>query len=165
MSRAERQGTILRLIREQDIATQNELAEALRAAGHDVVQTTVSRDVADLGLVKIRGENGLAYAHPGTPAQPRGQMRDLRLALRRWALSIESSANLVVITTPNGFADPLAQSIDDADRPRILGTIAGENTILVIAAEHVPGSVLRDELRSHVAGEANRGLPKLTERS
>ena len=151
MSRVERQGAILRLIREQAIATQNELADALRAAGYDVVQTTVSRDVADLGLVKVRSNGGLVYASPDTPLQSSNRMRDLRQALRRWATSIESSANLVVITTPNGFADPLAQSIDDASHPNVLGTIAGENTILVIAAEGVAGAALRDDFRNHVA--------------
>ncbi len=150
MSRVERQGTILRLIRDQQIATQNELAAALRIAGYDVVQTTVSRDVADLRLVKVRGDSGLVYASPDTPAQSSSRMRGVRLALRRWATSIESSANLVVITTPAGFADPLAQSIDEANYPPVLGTIAGENTVVVIAKEGFSGLALRDDFRNHL---------------
>ena len=150
MSRVERQGTILRLIREQEIATQNELAAALRIAGYDVVKTTVSRDVADLRLVKVRGDRGLVYASPDTPAQSSSRMRGVRLALRRWATSIESSANLVVITTPAGFADPLAQSIDEANYPPVLGTIAGENTVVVIAKEEFSGLALRDDFRNHL---------------
>lgn len=148
MSRQERHGTIRRLIAEQSIATQNDLVEALRAAGHDVVQTTVSRDIADLGLVKIRDENGqLAYAEVGAEERNGDRVYALRRAFRRWALSLESSGNLVVVTTPAGFADPLAQSIDESRHPLVLGTIAGENTILVIAREGVSGAALCEDLR------------------
>ena len=66
MNRRERQGLILQLVREREIGTQTELAEALRDLGHDVVQTTVSRDIAELGLVKVRSASGrLVYAPPG----------------------------------------------------------------------------------------------------
>jgi transcriptional regulator of arginine metabolism len=146
MNRSERQGAIRRLVHEQPISTQAELAAALEAAGHDVVQTTVSRDIRDLGLVKVRDAAGrLVYALPGD-ARP----RDLGPTLRRVALSVESSGNLVLITTPSGFASALAEEIDRSGHPRILGTVAGDNTILVVAREGVAGSELRDELRAHV---------------
>ena len=150
MSRASRHGAILALLKQQDISTQTQLADALREAGHDVVQTTVSRDVSELGLVKVRNEQGrLVYA---SPEQASGgserAMRELRSSLRRWALSIESSANLVVVTVPNGYAPPLAEAIDSSEHPQVLGTLAGENTVLVIAREGVDGASLRDELRS-----------------
>ena len=148
-ARRERQGAILRLVREQPIATQTELAEALRGAGYDVVQTTVSRDVTELGLVKVRAPDGrLIYAPPGT--QNGDRRRDLVLALRRWALSFESSGNLVVVLTPRGYATPLADSIDQAGHPDVIGTVAGENTILVVARDGVPGAALRDELRGYL---------------
>ena len=148
-SRRERQGTILRLVREQAIATQAELAEALRQAGYDVVQTTVSRDIAELGLVKVRAGNGrLVYAPAGTTNGDR--YRELELALRRWALSFEASGNLVVVLTPRGYATPLADAIDDAGHPGVIGTVAGENTILVVAREGVSGGELRDELRHYL---------------
>ncbi|MGI9658877.1 MAG: arginine repressor [Gaiellaceae bacterium] len=156
MSRADRHGTILRLIKSESISTQHELAVALRDAGHDVVQTTVSRDVSELGLVKIRNADGrLVYA---SPDQANGSseraMQELRGALRRWALSIESSANLVVITVPNGYAPPLAESIDSVEHPMVLGTLAGETTVLVVAREGVPGAQVRDELRGMTMGVA-----------
>ncbi|MHB8060136.1 MAG: arginine repressor, partial [Gaiellaceae bacterium] len=69
-------------------------------------------------------------------------------AFRRWALSCESSGNLVVLTTPPGFAGAMAQEIDDAHLPRILATLAGENTILLVACEGVSGAELAEELRS-----------------
>lgn len=156
MSRADRHGTILRLIKAADVSTQHELATALREAGHDVVQTTVSRDVSELGLVKIRNAEGrLVYA---SPEQANGSseraLQELRGALRRWALSIEASANLVVINVPNGYAPPLAESIDSAEHPQVLGTLAGETTVLVVAREGVPGTHVRDELRAMTMGVA-----------
>ncbi|MGH3032414.1 MAG: arginine repressor [Gaiellaceae bacterium] len=147
--RRERQGAILRLIRERAISTQSELAEALHEAGFDVVQTTVSRDVHELGLVKVRAPSGrLVYALPGTP--DRDRLRELETALRRWARYIEASGNLVLVLTPPGYASALAQAIDEAEHPRVLGTVAGENTILVVAREGVTGAALRDELREHL---------------
>ncbi len=146
MNRRDRQGAILRLVREQELATQAELAAALHAAGHDVVQTTVSRDIRELGLVKVRGASGrLVYAAP-EDARP----RDLAPSFRRMALSVESSANVVLVTTPSGFASALAEEIDRAGHPKVLGTIAGDNTIMIVAREGVPGSELRDELRAYL---------------
>jgi transcriptional regulator of arginine metabolism len=148
-ARRQRQGAILRLIRERPISTQTELAEALREAGYDVVQTTVSRDIAELQLVKVRSGNGrLVYAPPGSTNGDR--YRGLALALRRWALSFEASGNLVVVLTPRGYATPLADAIDEAGHPDVIGTVAGENTILVVAREGVSGAELRDELRHYL---------------
>ena len=146
MTRRERQGEILRLVRERQISTQTELTDALREAGVDVVQTTVSRDIAELGLVKVRAPSGrLVYAPAGTG--DRDRLRELDAAIRRWALTVEASGNLVVIVTPRGYATPLADAIDEAGHPRILGTIAGENTIFLVTREGVTGAALRDELR------------------
>jgi transcriptional regulator of arginine metabolism len=144
-----RQAAILDLVRERRVSTQDELAAALREAGHQVVQTTVSRDIHELGLVKVRTADGkLAYAPPSS--HDAGRLRRLGPALRRWALSAESSGTIVVLQTPRGYAAPLADAIDEASHPAILGTVAGENTIIVVAAEGVPGEALRDELRSHL---------------
>ena len=102
MNRAERHAAIQRLIHERPISTQIELADALRDAGHDVVQTTVSRDIHELGLQKVRHESGrLVYAFP----EESGYSEDLTEALARWALTIEPSGNLVVITTPYGYSE------------------------------------------------------------
>jgi transcriptional regulator of arginine metabolism len=149
VNRRERQAAILRLVRQREIATQSELADELRRAGHEVVQTTVSRDVAELGLVKVRAASGrLVYAPPGpSPAERTGT---LRAAIRRWALSFEASGNLVVVTTPPGYASPLAQAIDESEHSHVAGTIAGENTIFVAAREGVSAAALRDELRDHL---------------
>ena len=149
LNRRERHGLILRLIAEQPISTQTELAAALDAAGHHVVQTTVSRDIHELGLVKVRNAQGrLVYAPPGAPDLDR--IRELGGALRRLMLSCEASGNLVLVTTPSGFAQALSEAIDRSGHPLILGTVAGENTILIVAREGVSGAELRDDLRAHL---------------
>ena len=146
MNRAERHAAIQRLVREQPLSTQTELADALRAEGHEVVQTTVSRDIHELGLIKVRHASGrLVYAFPEDAA---GYDDDLADALTRWALALEPSANLVVVLTPYGYASALAQAIDVARHPHIAGTIAGENTVLLVAREPVTGAALVDELRA-----------------
>jgi transcriptional regulator of arginine metabolism len=152
MNRQERHTAILRLVREQPISTQTELAEALRSEGHDVVQTTVSRDVHELGLIKVRHASGrLVYAFP----EDVGPGEEVSDALARWALTIEPSGTLVVVTTPYGYASALAQAIDVARHGHIAGTVAGENTVLLVAREPVTGAQLADELRRHrLAGAA-----------
>jgi transcriptional regulator of arginine metabolism len=145
VNRAERHAAILRLVRAQPISTQTELADALRAEGHDVVQTTVSRDIHELGLIKVRHDGGrLVYAFPeDTPIS-----EDLVEALARWSLSMEPSGQLVVVVTPYGYASALAQAIDVGRHPHIAGTIAGENTVLLVAREPATGAQLIDELRT-----------------
>jgi transcriptional regulator of arginine metabolism len=152
MSKFDRQGAILRLVRERPLSTQAEVASALRERGYDAVQTTVSRDIAELGLVKIRNPEGrLVYALPGEEDLDR--LNELRGALRRWVLSFEPSGNLLLVRTPAGFASPLAEALDLAGPADIAGTIAGENTVFVAAREGVTGAELADTFRHHLEGD------------
>jgi transcriptional regulator of arginine metabolism len=145
MNRNERHAAILRLVHEQPLSTQTELADALRREGYEVVQTTVSRDIHELGLIKVRHASGrLVYAFPEDGAYS----EELSEALTRWALTVEASGNLVVMTTPYGYASALAQAVDVARHPHIAGTIAGENTVLLVSREPLTGAELADELRS-----------------
>lgn len=143
MNRNERHAAILRLVGSQPISTQTELADALHREGYDVVQTTVSRDIHELGLVKVRHATGrLVYAQ----AEDSGYNEELSDSLKRWALTVEPSGQLVVVTTPYGYASALAQAIDVARHPHIAGTIAGENTVLLVAREPATGAQLADDL-------------------
>jgi transcriptional regulator of arginine metabolism len=152
MNKFDRQGAILRLVRERRLSTQAEVAEALREEGYEAVQTTVSRDIAQLGLVKVRGEDGrLVYALPGAADLTR--LSELTAALRRWTLALTSSGTLVVVQTPPGCANALAQALDSAQLPDVAGTLAGDNTILVVAREGLPGAELAAELRHHLEGD------------
>jgi transcriptional regulator of arginine metabolism len=155
VNRRERQALILRLVRERELGTQSEVAEALHGLGHDVVQTTVSRDVAELGLVKVRGENGrLVYATPATNGNGSARRRvALQEALERWALTLEASGNLVVVRTPPGFANALAHELDESGHPHVAGTVAGDDTILVVARS-VSGDELVEEFRDHLEGQS-----------
>jgi transcriptional regulator of arginine metabolism len=148
----DRQGAILRLVQDHPVSTQEELAEALRQQGLDAVQATISRDIAQLGLVKVRDQAGrLVYALPG--AADLDRLSELTSALRRWAMSLDASGNLLVIHTPPGHANALAQAIDQARLPDVLGTIAGDDTITVIARESLQGAAIERELRHHLEGD------------
>lgn len=153
MTKFERQGAILRLVQERELSTQAELVQALREQGIEAVQTTVSRDIHQLGLVKVRRSNGrLVYSLPG--AADLDRLNALGAALRRWTVSVEATGNLVVIQTPRGYAAPLADAIDAAGLAEVAGTVAGENTIFVAARESVSGAELAEQLRHHLEGES-----------
>jgi len=151
-TKVERQQRILRLVERQHLSTQSELADALRGEGIDTVQTTVSRDIAQLGLVKVRNGNGkLVYALPG--AADLRRIEELATAMRRWATAMTSAGQLLVMTTPNGLAAPLADAIDEAGLADVAGTVAGENTIFVAAREGLSGAALAAELQHHLEGD------------
>jgi transcriptional regulator of arginine metabolism len=150
VTRRERHAAILRLVAERELGSQAQLADALREQGVEVVQTTISRDIHELGLVKIRSAGGrLVYAAPGT-AVDADRMHALRSALRDYAIGFEPAGTLLVIRTPPSYAAPLAEAIDRSGHPHVAGTIAGENTIFVAARDGVTGAALRDELRTHL---------------
>jgi transcriptional regulator of arginine metabolism len=145
----ERQGTILRLVQQQPLSTQADVAEALRATGIDAVQATVSRDIHQLGLVKVRNDEGrLVYALQG--AADLRRLDELTFALRRWAGGFTPAGNLCVIATPRGFAAALADAIDAAELDEVAGTIAGDNTVFVAARDGLSGAELARELRKHL---------------
>jgi transcriptional regulator of arginine metabolism len=149
MNRRERQGAILELVRERTLSTQAEVAAALRETGYDVVQTTVSRDIAELGLVKVRAPSGrLVYAPPGGSDADR--LRALGSAMRRYAVTVEAAGQLVVVTTPSGYANALAQAMDEAAHPAVAGTLAGDNTIFVAARDGVSAQALEEELAGYL---------------
>jgi transcriptional regulator of arginine metabolism len=148
----ERQGTILRLVQQRALSTQAEVAEALRDEGIEAVQATVSRDIAQLGLVKVRNGGGkLVYAVPG--AADLRRLDELTAALRRWAGPMTPSGTLLVIQTPRGVAVPLADAIDAAALPEIAGTIAGDNTVMVAARDGHTGAAIQSEFHALIDGD------------
>ncbi len=149
MNRRERHAAILDLVRERALSTQAEVASALRDAGFDVVQTTVSRDIAELGLVKVRAPSGrLVYAPPGRTDTDR--LRALGSAMRRYAITVEAAGQLVVVTTPSGYANALAQAMDEASHPAVAGTLAGDNTIFVATRDGASAQALQEELTGYL---------------
>jgi transcriptional regulator of arginine metabolism len=147
----ERQGAILRLVEQQQLSTQTEVTAALREQGIDAVQATVSRDIAQLGLLKVRNGNGrLVYALPG--ADHLDRLDQLSAALRRWVSGMKPAGQMLVIATPSGFAAPLADAVDNASLEEVAGTIAGENTVFVAARDGVSGAELEETFRHHLEG-------------
>jgi len=145
----ERQGTILRLVQQQPLSTQADVADALRKLGIDTVQATVSRDITQLGLVKVRNAEGrLVYALPGSDDLRRHD--ELSTALRRYMGKTATSGSILVVETPRGFAAALADAIDTAALPEIAGTIAGDNTVFVACADGTKPFEVDQLLRSHL---------------
>ena len=152
MNKFERQGAILRLVRAQELSTQADLARALSEQGLEAVQATISRDIAQLGLVKVRGPQGrLVYSLPG--AADLDRLSELTSALRRLVVGLEPTGNLVVIRTAPGNANALGRAFDDADLPEVAGCVAGDDTIFVAAREGTTGPELAQGLRHHLEGD------------
>lgn len=129
----DRRRDLLRILREGRAASQHEIAAALRRAGHEVTQATVSRDLAELGAVKIRTGTGLAYRLPEEAPRPGADLtsRTLAKTLAEFVLSVSAASSLVVLRTAPGHAAAVARAIDLAAPDHVVGTIAGDDTIFV----------------------------------
>jgi transcriptional regulator of arginine metabolism len=146
-TRAGRQSRIVAILSARSVHSQSELVALLADDGIDVTQATLSRDLEELGAVKLRGADGGGgvYVVPedGSPVRgvSGGTERVSRL-LTELLVSTDASANLAVLRTPPGAAHYLASAIDRAAMPEVVGTIAGDDTILVIAREPMTGAQL-----------------------
>lgn len=128
MSKAARQQRILELVGNgRPIWSQDELRRELSRSGFDVTQGTLSRDIGELGLVK----SAEGYAVPEDPA-PRS-LPSLERLLREFVLNVKNAANLLVVKTAPGSAQPVAAAMDAEGWPEIVGTIGGDDTILIVA--------------------------------
>jgi transcriptional regulator of arginine metabolism len=163
VSKAARHARIEALIRERPIRSQGELAELLAAEGLSTTQATLSRDLDELGAFKVRGTDGTAAVYM-VPEEGRGPLRHaeqaperLKRLLRDLLTGADASGNLVVIRTPAGAAQFLASAIDRSGLPDVVGTIAGDDTIVIVARqpEPVEGSV-GSALAAKLVGWAGR---------
>ena len=138
----ERQQLLRRLLADHDLGSQSAVRSVLAANGIDAHQATVSRDLDELGAVKVRGTNGqLIYrltAEPG-PSSARARLDEV---LRQFVTTVRSSGNLAVLRTPPACAQPVASAIDLAELPDVLATVSGDDTVLVVAEEGVAGADL-----------------------
>lgn len=148
MTKARRQHLISKLLADHAVASQPRLVELLRDEGVVATQATVSRDLDELGAVKVRAPGGESvYAIPEHPADRIAPEDHLRRVLADWAADIGASQNLVVVRTPPGSAHVVASALDRAGLDGMLGTVAGDDTVIIVAAEGVAGSGLADRLR------------------
>jgi transcriptional regulator of arginine metabolism len=156
-SRAARQQRIVEILASTPVRSQTELLDHLAADGIEVTQATLSRDLVDVGAERVRVGKSLVYAVPGeggdrtVRAAPDGEERVTRLHSRcnELLVSAEHSANLVVLRTPPGAANFLASALDRADLEGVLGTIAGDDTIMVVSRGEDRSRELVDRLLSY----------------
>ena len=139
MNKARRQASILKLIRARRVYTQQELVGALKAQKIPATQVTLSRDIRDLGLVKT--PRGYAQADAETPPQP--ARPDVAAVAREILLDVKQAQNLLVLRTPPANANALAAAIDQAEWPEVTGTIAGDDTVLIVAPDAKTAEGLR----------------------
>jgi transcriptional regulator of arginine metabolism len=134
-SRARRQQAIVDLIAAERLGSQQEIRARLAARGLRATQSTISRDLEELGLARVHDAAGVRYVLPGTQAaQPTGPLRRL---LDEFALTFVRTDVGLIVRTPPGAANVLAEGVDRAGMEQVAGTIAGDNTILVIGREGV----------------------------
>ncbi|OBI09191.1 arginine repressor [Mycolicibacter nonchromogenicus] len=147
VTRVGRQARIVEVLSSASVRSQTELAAILAADGIEVTQATLSRDLEELGAVKLRGVDGGAgvYVVPedGSPVRAvSGGTDRLSRLLGELLVSTDATGNLAVLRTPPGAADYLASAIDRAALPYVVGTIAGDDTIFVAAREPMTGAEL-----------------------
>ncbi len=167
LTRPARHARIAGLIAAQPVTSQAHLARLLAEAGVEVTQATLSRDLEELGAVKLRGSDGApaSYVLPpeNAPLRPAQSLPGrLTRMLGELLTSAEGSANLAVLRTPPGAAQFLASALDKIGLPDVLGTIAGDDTLLVVARDPVGGAALADRLLALAAGTPARDELKET---
>lgn len=153
LTRVGRQARIVELVTQRAVHSQSELATLLATEGIEVTQATLSRDLDELGAVKLRGVDGGApvYVIPedGSPVRAvAGGTARLARVLAELLVSTDASANLVVLRTPPGAAHFVAGALDRAALVDVVGTVAGDDTILVVAREPLTGAELAQRIQA-----------------
>ncbi len=143
----QRQQAITRIVAQADIANQSQLIELLAGEGIAATQATVSRDLEDLGAVKVRAPGGATvYAVPELAPDRLAPIDQLRRVMGEWVADILWSGNLVVVRTPPGCAHVVGSALDRSGLVGLLGTVAGDDTLLCVAAEDTTGPELARSL-------------------
>lgn len=145
--RAIRQNAILSIVAENEIQTQEELSERLRQMGYDVTQATVSRDIKELRLVKVKNDNGVVCYRADSQSDSGDVQQRLRSILKHSMVSVDSAENDIVIKTLPGVAQAAAAAIDAMHWNEIMGTIAGDDTILMITRSAKSTEVVIEKLK------------------
>jgi transcriptional regulator of arginine metabolism len=151
LGKPQRQHRILRILEDQPVSSQAQLVQMLEAEGIVATQATVSRDLEDLGAVKVRIPGGaMAYAIPEYSRERAPSDDHLKRLMSEFVVEVSHSGNLVVLRTPPGSAHVVASALDRAAVASVLGTIAGDDTVVVVCNESVGGAVVATELAALV---------------
>ena len=136
----------------RSVGSQSHLVELLAGEGIEATQTTVSRDLEELGALKVRLPGGeTAYALPELPSQQVAPEDHLRRVLGEWVVEADYSGNVIVLRTPPGSAHVVGSALDRSGFPGVIGTVAGDDTVLVVASEASGGATVAHRLAT-VAG-------------
>lgn len=156
MSKVQRQQAIARLIEQHQVSNQPQLVELLAGEGITATQATVSRDLDDLGAVKVRVPGGATvYAVPEFAPERVAPLDQLRRVMGEWVAEVTHSGALVVVRTPPGCAHVVASALDRSALDGLLGTVAGDDTMLCVATETMGGANLAQTLRELAGIETN----------
>jgi len=153
VTKARRQHLLGRILAEHAVTSQDQLVDLLAGEGVVATQATVSRDLEEVGAVKVRvpGSDRLVYAIAELPRDQLVPEDHLRRVLGEWVVEVGSSGNLVVVRTPPGSAHVVASALDRSGLEGVLGTVAGDDTVLIVAAEQAGGAALAARL-AEIAG-------------
>jgi transcriptional regulator of arginine metabolism len=140
LAKPQRQHRLARLLEHHAVSSQAQAVELLAADGVVATQATVSRDLEELGAVKVRVPGGdMVYAIPEHPKDQIAPEEHLKRVFGDWVVEVAHSANIVILRTPPGSAHVVASAIDRAGLPDILGTVAGDDTLMVVVSERAGG--------------------------
>ncbi len=160
VTKHQRQHRIARLLGARAVGSQAHLVELLAGEGIEATQATVSRDLEELGALKVRLPGGdTAYALPELPTQQVAPEDHLRRVLGEWVVEADHSANLVILRTPPGSAHVVGSALDRSGFPGVIGTVAGDDTVLVVAAETAGGARVAARLAEVAGIGARPGRP------
>ncbi len=158
----QRQHRITKLLETKAVGSQGHLVDLLAGEGIEATQTTVSRDLEELGALKVRLPGGeTAYALPELPSHQVAPEDHLRRVLGEWVVEADVSGDLVVLRTPPGSAHVVASALDRSGFPGVIGTVAGDDTVLVVVSEASGGTAVADRL-AVVSGLESRWAPSST---
>ena len=147
LAKTQRQHRIARLLESYAVTSQTQLVDLLADDGVVATQATVSRDLEDLGAIKVRVAGGeTVYAIPELPASQRAPEDHLRRVFGDWVVEVAHSGNLVVLRTPPGSAHVVGSALDRSGLPEILGTVAGDDTLIVVVTEEAGGKAVARQL-------------------
>jgi len=158
VSKQQRQHRITQLLEDQIVSSQNQLVELLGAEGISATQATVSRDLEELGAITVRipgGEKALAL--PELPAQQIAPVDHLRRVLGEWAVEVAPAGPLVVIRTPPGCAHVVASAMDRTGLDGVVGTVAGDDTIMIAVSDEVGVAKVTSDLAEMAGIEVRTG--------
>jgi transcriptional regulator of arginine metabolism len=160
LSKSQRQRMIADWLRDHRVGSQEEVVARLSLAGVTATQATVSRDLDELGAIKVRRGGSIRYVMPdhATPGHAAAKLDRL---LAEWVDAILPAGNLLVLKTPPGSANLVANALDSADVSDIAGTIAGDDTILVALADGVDAHAAAERLRARRTGMEPRPRPSV----